>query len=173
MSHLERDAASAFYAVQYPRLVGSLTLYVGNRAVAEELAQETLLRAFRRWEHLEGLDSAPAWVWRVSINLANSHFRRRRAERRAGERVQGGVQSAPDGHDPAWGVALQRAVASLPQRQRTALILRYYLDLSVEDAARWMDVSPDSVRSLTKRAIAELRHEFIDQVQNVEGDDER
>ncbi len=171
MSDPSREAAGAFCAAQYPRLVGSLTLYLGDRAVAEELAQEALLRAFRRWGRVERLDSPQAWVWRVAINLANSHFRRRLAEQRASERLRTCVEPASDDRDHAGSLAVRQAVAALPQRQRTALILRYYLDLPVEEAARRMDASPDAVRSLTKRAVAALREEFVPDVPALEADD--
>ncbi len=155
----ERLAAQDFCTAIHPRLVGGLALYVGDRAVAEELAQEALLRALRRWERVSRLDSPEAWVWRVGINLGNSHFRRRGAERRAYGRL-----ARPDdvatGTDPADRVALQRAVAALPERQRVALIHRYYIGLTVEQTAARMEISADAVRSLTKRGIAALRDEF-------------
>lgn len=160
MADARRDAASAFCAAQYSRLVGGLTLYVGDSAVAEELAQEALLRAFRRWEYVEGRDSPSAWVWRVAINLANSHFRRRRVERGARIRLEADARDLVETRDPTWKVAVQRAVGDLPARQRAALILRYYLDLPVEEAAVRMHASPDAVRSLTKRAVAALREQF-------------
>lgn len=166
-----RDAAGAFCAAQYPRLVGGLTLYVGDHAVAEELAQEALLRAFRRWEHVNRLDAPAAWVWRVGVNLANSHFRRRGAERRARARLDTDGTSPPDSPDLAWAVAVRDAIAELPARQRSALILRYYLDLPVEDAARHMEASPDAVRSLTKRAVAALRAQLRSDVSSQEVED--
>ncbi len=110
-------------------------------------------------------------MWRVAINLANSHFRRRRAERRASDRLRASGPPATDDRDHAWGLVVRQAVAALPQRQRTALILRYYLDLSVGEAAHRMDASPDAVRSLTKRAMAALREEFVPDVPALEVND--
>lgn len=80
------DAAS-FCADVYPRLVGSLSLYVGDRYLAEELAQEALLRACRQWPAVSRMDTPDGWTWRVAVNLANSHFRRRRAAARASRRL--------------------------------------------------------------------------------------
>ena len=57
-----REGAEAFCEGYYPTLVGGLALYVGDRLLAEELAQEALLRAFRRWERVAGLDSPEGWV---------------------------------------------------------------------------------------------------------------
>jgi DNA-directed RNA polymerase specialized sigma24 family protein len=83
-----RDDASAFCAAIYGRLVGGLALYVADRAVAEELAQEALLRTFARWDHVRALDTPEAWTWRIAMNLATSTFRRRSAERRARRRLE-------------------------------------------------------------------------------------
>lgn len=171
MSDARRDAASAFRAAQYPRLVGGLTLCLGDHAVAEELAQEAMLRAFRRWEHVDDLDAPAAWLWRVAVNLANSHLRRRGAERRAQARLAADREHQQAGDDLAWGLAVRRAIAQLPAMQRSAVTLRYYLDLSVEDAARRMEVSADAVRSLTKRGVASLREEFLTDASSREVDD--
>ena len=152
------EDAAAFCAAEYPRLVGALGLYVGDRAVAEELAQETLLRACQRWEHVSKLESAGGWTWHVARNLANSHFRRRRIERRATARLVTASERPTAEEEPHDEV--RRAVAALPDRQKTALVLRYYLDLSVEDTAQRMSISADAVRSLTKRAVATLRDEL-------------
>lgn len=145
----------AFCAVEYRRLVGMLALYIGDRHDAEELAQEALLRACRRWEHVSQLESPGGWVRRVALNLANSHLRRQRA----GEAARLRLRAVPrvNAPDPVDAVVVRLVVASLPARQKAALILRYYLDLSVEESATHIGVSQDALRSLTKRALAELR----------------
>ncbi|MBW3665176.1 MAG: SigE family RNA polymerase sigma factor [Actinobacteria bacterium] len=128
MSGAMPEAAAAFCAAEYPRLVGGLALYVGDVHVAEEFAQEALLRACRRWEYVSGLESPGGWTWRVALNLANSAFRRRGAERRAQARRPADATIHIDA-DPAEATAVRRAVAALPQRQRTALVLRYGRDV--------------------------------------------
>lgn len=151
-----RDAA-AFCAEEYPQLVRTLSLYVGDRHVAEEIAQEALLRACRRWAKVSTLESPGGWTWRVATNLANSHFRRLRAARRARRRLAEQtdiVRHDPDGAD---AVDVRRAVAGLPERQRAAMVLRHVQGLSIEQTAERMGCSSDSVRSLTKRATATLR----------------
>lgn len=149
-----RDAASVFCAAYYDRLAGGLALYLGDRAVAEELAQEALLRAFARWEHVETLASPEAWTWRVAMNLANSVFRRRDAERRARQRLGPAPEVGDEDH--AAPLAVREAVAGLPKPQRMVLVLRFYLDLSVAETAARMASTDDAVRSLTKRAVAAL-----------------
>lgn len=153
--------AGEFCAAEYPQLVRALSLYVGEAAVAEELAQEALLRVCRHWSRVAELESPGGWAWRVAVNLANSHFRRRRAARRAHQRLGSDEQSHRD-PDGGSAVAVRRAVASLPERQRMALVLRHVVDLSAPDTAARMGISHDAVRSLTKRATATLRAQLSD-----------
>jgi RNA polymerase sigma-70 factor (ECF subfamily) len=155
-----RAAAQAFFEATMPGLVNGLTVYIGERALAEELAQEAMLRAFRRWEHVATLDVPEAWVWRVAVNLAKSRFRRRRIACRVQLKLEASAVDPTHVEDGSWTVALQDAVMALPARQRLAMVLRYYLDLSVADTAARMDATADAVRSLTKRGVASLRTEF-------------
>lgn len=140
-----------------PRLVGMLSLYLGDQGVAEELAQETLARVWTNWPKVSQLDAPAGWAHRVALNLANSVFRRRAAERRARERLivdHNPVHLDPDG---AEAVGLRRAVAALPPRQRSVVVLRFYADLSVDEVARSMACAPGTVKSLTHKAVAALR----------------
>jgi RNA polymerase sigma-70 factor (sigma-E family) len=149
---------SAFCAEQHPRLVGALSLYCGDRAVAEELAQDALVKACCDWRKVRQLGSPGAWVHRVAINLANSYFRRRAAETRAKRRLQDQQRNHRcSGLDSAAAITIRRAVSSLPRRQRTALILRYFVDLPVRDVALLMECPEGTVKTLTSKAIASLR----------------
>lgn len=141
---------------QHGRLVASLTLYCGDRWVAEELAQDALVRARERWSEVAQMQAPGAWLHRVAMNLANSRFRRRGAERRAYRRH--GVDDATvTDPDAAEAVAVRRAIAALPDSQRAALVLRYFLDLSVAETAEAMGMRPGSVKSATHRALTAMR----------------
>jgi len=149
---------AAFCVEEHPRLVGALSLYCGDRAVAEELAQDALARACRDWKKVRQLGAPGAWTHRVAINLAKSRFRRMSAEARAKRRLQEEQSVRNDsGLDPATAMDIRRAVASLPRRQRTALILRYYVDMSVRDVAETMDCPEGTVKTLTSKSIDSLR----------------
>jgi RNA polymerase sigma factor (sigma-70 family) len=148
---------AGFCSAQYPRLVGALGLYCGERAVGEELDQETLARAWSHWTKVRALDDPSGWIYRVGMNLANSYFRRKRAERRAQQRNDAGP--AHDA-DVAAVLAIRTAVAQLPKRKRTVLVLRYYLDLPFAEVARVMDAPESTVKSIARRALEELRGEF-------------
>lgn len=144
-----------FCAEAYPRLVGALGLHCGDVHLAEELAQEALLRACRRWRTVRELDAPAGWAYRVGVNLANSHFRRRRAERRASSRL--GVQPLTVSEEHESRLMVRAAVAQLGERQRSAVVLRYYLGLTSEQAAAHLDTTPEAVRALTHRALTVLR----------------
>lgn len=146
-----------FCREQHPRLVGFLGLYCGDRAVAEELAQETLARVWRKWPKVHHLDRPDAWAQRVAINLANSHFRRLLAERRA--RTRAGEDAPERLPDLADVLAVRRAVAGLPRRQRAAVVLHYFLDLPLADVADRMGTSVAAVKSLLHRGVTRLRDE--------------
>lgn len=149
-----------FCQSQYPRLVGTLALYCGDRLVAEELAQETLARACAQWSRVSSMTAPAGWAYRVAINLANSRFRRLAAERRAKDRVEARANAADAALDPADAVAIRTAVSRLPVRQRTALVLRYYADLPVEQVANHLHVTAGAVHQLTHRALETLRATF-------------
>jgi RNA polymerase sigma-70 factor (ECF subfamily) len=151
------DDLVAFCQREHARLVGAVTLYCGDRALGEEIAQESLAAACERWEKVRTMDAPGAWVHRVAINATNSRFRRLGAERRARRRLEGRHDDAVTDPDGADAVAIRQSLAALPARQRQALVLRFYLGLSVAETARWMDSSEAAVKALTQRAIARLR----------------
>jgi RNA polymerase sigma factor (sigma-70 family) len=146
-----------FCTVEYPRLLGSLTLYCNDRALAEELAQEALARVCVSWSKVQRMDAPGAWVNRVAINLANSHFRRRGAERRAKEKLEARADRSPRFDDRDLEMVLRREVAALPKRQRAALVLRYFGDMSVSSTAEALGIPEGTVKRLTHDAIAALR----------------
>ena len=147
----------------YPSLVGGLTLHCRDQGVAEEVAQETLVRVWERWSTVRLAASPEAWAWRVAVNLVSSRFRRRAAERRAYARLDRRSVAGDAASDQADGLAVRTAVAALPERQRVALVLRYYADLPVADVAAVLRCAPGTVKSLTHKAVASLRRRLDDE----------
>lgn len=144
-------------ADEYPRLVGLLALQVGDRRVAEELAQDTLLALCRHWTRVE---RPTAWLTRVGLNRANSWLRRRLAERRAQAR-HGPTAAIAEDEGPGRMEAdeLRRRVAALPRRQRTAVALRFYEQHTVAEAAAVMGCAEGTVKALTHQAVTRLREQ--------------
>jgi RNA polymerase sigma factor (sigma-70 family) len=151
----EPEDVSAFCRREWPRLVGSLSLFTGDGDLAQELAQETLARVCRDWNKVSTLDAPGAWAHRVALNLARSHFRHRAVARRHAQRLA--VAVASEESDAATAIAVRTAVALLPVRQRTALVLRYFADLSVAETAETMRCPEGTVKTLTRQAILALR----------------
>lgn len=136
------DLAGLAYRVAYRAL--------GSRAEAEEVAQETMARAYQRWRRVRS--HARPWVCRVATNLAIGVLRKRRPEPAA---------ASPDGVDHGTAVAdrlqVQQLLSSLPRRQRDVVALRFLADWSEADVARELGVSPGAVKTHTHRALQSLR----------------
>lgn len=145
-----------FCAEAYPPLVGALAHQFGDPALAEDLAQDALVRACDRWATVGRLDSPVGWAYRVGVNLGNSWFRRRAAERRARQRHGPDVEMH---HDPdvADRLAVAEALQRLTGRQREAVVLRYFLGLTTHETAHVLGSTAGAVRALTHRAVEELR----------------
>ena len=154
------EELEGFCRRQYPQLVGTLSLYCGDVHLAEELAQDALATACARWSEVSQMVAPGPWVHRVAINAANSYWRRRRAARRAVDHLE----EESDGHhtdpDVAARIAVRAAVSGLPERQRTAVVLRYFADMSAAEVGAIMDVSAQAVRNLTHRGLQRLREQI-------------
>lgn len=112
------------------------------------------MRVCQRWEQVRAKGSPEAWAHRVALNLAHSWYRRRAAERRALARHGAQAPVAPASADD---LAVRTAVARLPHPERQVLVLRYYLDYSVREAADLTGRSPEAVRTITHRGVSRLR----------------
>lgn len=142
---------------EHRRLVGLLGLLVGDRHLAEELAQEALVRACRDWERVQHLDRPGAWLHRVAVNLAMSSHRRRRAEQRMLRRLHGRSLDAVHDPDTAAAATVRNALHELPMDLRAVVVLRFYADTSVTDTAAILRVPEGTVKTRTRRALAALR----------------
>jgi RNA polymerase sigma-70 factor (sigma-E family) len=127
----------------------------GDPEVARDLVQDAFVRVIGRFGHLRSQTSFDAYLRRTIINLALSHGRRRTLERR--NAFAESVSSPPPGHDVESRVDLWQLLLRLPTRQRAAVVLRYYEDLSEQQTADTLGTSPRAVNSLVSRALVRLR----------------
>jgi RNA polymerase sigma factor (sigma-70 family) len=150
----DRAEAEALCRKLQPSVFGALAFYCGSTELAEDLTQETMLRVWKHWETVSAMDRPDRWALRVGFNLAKSGWRRRRVERA----VAATRNAAPAGPtDPADALVVRAAVAELPTRQRAAIVLRYFNDLSVADTATVLGCPTGTVKALTHQGIANLR----------------
>lgn len=149
-----------FVLQRWGALLRTTTFLVGDRHTAEDVLQTALLRTARRWR--QARDNPEAYVRRVLVNLAKDGRRNR------GRRVGEAPFDLPDGRScPEPAVAeptaleardeLVAALRLLPLRQRTAVVLRYWEDLSVAETAALMGCSEGTVKSSANRGLVRLR----------------
>jgi RNA polymerase sigma-70 factor (sigma-E family) len=134
-------------------------IMLGDRQSAEDVVQEAFCGLYRRWAHLSDPGSAVHYVRSAVLNHCRSVLRRR-ATAQAPRALPGPAGDAGSAESAVLTIAerdaIMRAVRRLPPRQREALVLRFYLDLSAEETATTMGISPSSVRSATHRALESL-----------------
>ena len=152
----ERGSLADLYVEHAPDAIRLAFLLTGDRALAEDLVQDAFARLIGRLRHLRDPSAFGAYLRRTIVNLATSHFRHRRVERAYLERVAAGppVEANPN---EDLDEAMHTALLQLPQRQRAAIVLRFYEDLSDVQTAAVLNCSPGTVRSLVSRAMTTLR----------------
>lgn len=154
-----QDATAGVTALYHAHAVGLIRLAIvmlGDRVAAEDAVQEAFLGLYRHWDRLDDQAKALAYARASVLNRCRNALRQRRRDvALPGELVT--VESAEatvlvaDEHQ-----RVLTAIRALPARQREALALRYYLELSEDETARAMGISRGTVKSATSRAVAAL-----------------
>ncbi|AKJ13508.1 RNA polymerase sigma24 factor [Streptomyces incarnatus] len=151
----------SFMIGRWPRLMRTAFLLTGEQHAAEDLVQSTLERVYVSWRKVGAADDPEAYVRRVMINLHARKHRRRLKEFLAPKDDSGLVHEIADTGDRIAQAddrgALLKALAQLPVRQREAVVLRYWEDLTETQAAEAMGCSVGTVKSNAARGIAKLR----------------
>lgn len=148
------DSFDAYYRADYSKLVGFGFVLTGSRQHAEDLVQDALTEAHRKWDKINGYDDPGAWVRRVMVNKSRSRFRKLTSEIKAITLLTGRrpevVLPTERGND------VIDAVRALPPRQRQAIALRYWEDRSVEEIASILECGTETVKTHLKRGRAAL-----------------
>lgn len=157
----DQSAARALTGRHLPRVFAHAFRLLQDKAEAEDVAQEAMLKLWKMapsWR--EGEAKVSTWLYRVTANAATDRLRKRRTV---------GLESAPEQADSAPSVedgliandrqnALHDAMKTLPERQRNALVLRHFEELSNPEIAMALETSVEAVESLlgrARRALAE------------------
>jgi RNA polymerase sigma-70 factor (sigma-E family) len=155
---VEHGGIEELYRRHAPEAVRLAYLLTGNAQVAQDLAQDAFVRLGWHLLHLRRADAFGAYLRKTVVNLARTHFRRERTERAAVTRNHTPVPYV--GADVADQEAVRSALRILPHRQRIAVVLRFYEDLSYEQIADTMRCRVGTVGSLLSRAMETLRSEM-------------
>jgi RNA polymerase sigma-70 factor (sigma-E family) len=151
------DRLQVLYRRHGPDAVRLAYLLTGDRALAEDLAQEAFVRMAGRFRDLRDPDAFWPYLRKTVVNLSKMHFRRRAVERSWLARQPSRQRPDDPGPDLAARAALDAALLSLPERQRAAVVLRFYEDLSEARTAEILRCRPGTVKSLVSRGLASLR----------------
>jgi RNA polymerase sigma-70 factor, ECF subfamily len=143
-----RGSFQDFYQANYRSIVAVVTALLGDRAEAEDVAQEAFARALAHWHRISVYDSPEAWVRRVAMHLAiDSKRRLRRAASLRATVAANAVPPASDPLDPLPSTRLLAAMLRVPLRQREVLVLHYLADLPVAVIASDRGLSTGTVKS--------------------------
>jgi RNA polymerase sigma-70 factor (sigma-E family) len=150
-----REAFQAYVSGRSPALLRTAYLLTGNRADAEDLLQTALAKTYLAWDRIREREALDGYVRRVLVTTQTSFWRRKRPEAlydEVPERAGRDQLADSDLHDALWS-----ALGQLSRKQRAAVVLRYYEDLSEAETARVLGVSVGTVKSTTSRALSLLR----------------
>jgi RNA polymerase sigma-70 factor (ECF subfamily) len=142
----------AFYRREIRRLVGLAYALSGSRLAADDIAQEAMLAAYRKWDEVGRLDSPAGWVRRVVSNQSVSAVRRRVAEAKGLSRLAARRTVSELLEIPAESEWIWREVRRLPKRQIQVIALRYYDQLSLSEIAEVLDCSKETANTHLRRA---------------------
>jgi RNA polymerase sigma-70 factor (sigma-E family) len=146
--HLEHDDFVALYEASFDEMVRLAFLLVGSQEIARDVVQDSFVKLHRAWVRA---DNPHAYLRRIVVNECTTHHRRRFRHLRVQSMLVAtdSINDQPD--------EISDALAALPERQRAAIVLRYWHDCSENEIAAILDCRPGTVGSLLHRGIAELR----------------
>lgn len=157
----DRDAFALLAERSLQRVVGAAGLIIRDSSAAEDVAQETLVRAWRNLPSLRDPDRFDAWLHRLMVHASLDHLRRHRHDRRS--ETLDPFQEPPGAteHDSlADRDELDRGLRRLPDQLRLVVVLRYYLDLGDAEIAAATSLPVGTVKSRLHRALSLLRAEL-------------
>ena len=157
MTDTARDLEfSAYMAARQPALLRTAYLLTGDRHTAEDLVQTALAKLYLSWDKVNRRESLDGYARRILVNENNSMWRR------AWKRSEVSTEFVPehptsDEYDDGQAREVWQAVKTLPPKQRSVIVLRYYEQLSEAEIAHTLGVSQGTVKSQASRALATLR----------------
>ena len=158
---VREDRLEALYRGAVGRAELLARALTGDPHFAQDIAHEAFIRVAGRFGHLRDPGAFESYLRRTVVNLCRSHFRKLGAERRSLQRLGVADEVSPD-QSPEDRDAVWTAIQRLPYRQRAAVVLRFYEDLSEAETGAILRCSARAVNSLVSRAMTSLREEMGD-----------
>jgi RNA polymerase sigma-70 factor (sigma-E family) len=155
----EADTFAAFVQARQRALQRTAWLLTGDWALAEDLVQTALARSWPRWNRIRRRDDPEIYVRRVIVNTWSTWYRRKMRGERPSRQVPEQAVLADIASEVAVRIAVRDALAALPSRQRTVVVLRLFDDLSEAHVAQVLDCPVGTVKSQLSRALARLRED--------------
>ncbi len=131
--------------------------FLRDRPAAEELAQEVFLQLHRNWSSMKSADHIVFWLRKVTSHRAIDFARKLKRHPETSLEESAEPTALERVHDTFLSSYLERIVASLPEKQRLVVVLRYQEDMEVEEIARMLDMKPATVKTQLARALDLLR----------------
>jgi RNA polymerase sigma-70 factor (ECF subfamily) len=157
------EEIEALYRSRFERFATVACAVTGSQAAARDAVQDAFASAVRRRGQFRRDGSLEAWLWRAVVNEARSQQRRRRSRERVEQQALALEPPSGSEQDPETA-AVDAFVASLPERQRLVVFLRYYADLTHEQIATTLGIRPGTVAATLNAAHARLRPLLVEAV---------
>lgn len=140
-----------FYRSKRDHIVKALVLSLGNRELGIEAADEAMTRAYQHWANVHSYANPTGWVYRVGMNWARTKLRKTKRE------IPSIYVDSSIDQQPQVEPGLDAALAALSDKHRRVVVLRYYLDWSIEEIAQALRLPKGTVKSRLHRAMANLQ----------------
>jgi RNA polymerase sigma-70 factor (sigma-E family) len=156
VSATQHEEFREYVAARGPTLLRTAMLLTTDRTEAEDLLQAALAKTYLAWDRINDRAALDGYVRRAMINTQISWWRRRKLEVYPTDELP---DQPVDDHTLRSELhdLLGRALGKLPERQRAAVMLRYYEDMSETEVAEILGISVGTVKSTVSRAMAKLR----------------
>ena len=168
------DLLASHFERFYKRVYAYLLHRLFDRELADELTAEAFYRAAAHHRRIYGNErQIEAWLLRTAARLADSHYRRTRLHRlllgRFVHTRPGAVTEDPPagGDTDASRMPVQEVLRELPPRHQSVIVLRYYMQMSVDEMAVVLNCRPETARVRLSRAIKEMRRRLCVRTQNI------
>lgn len=158
MGAATHDEFAGFVAARRAALLRAALMLTTDHSDAEDLLQAALTRTYLAWERINDRSALDGYVRRAMVNINISWWRRRRLKEYPTDELPD-MPVADHTRNSELRDTLERLLDRLPARQRTAVVLRYYEDLTENEIAEALGVSVGTVKSTVSRAMAKLRED--------------